>query len=277
MLPATMLHARFGPSESGFPETTRGSWMTHYKAIIFFTTFAHERAGSNPRFPLYHRLSLRRALNGRGFEQALFYDDQFPGSVWKEFNAIVQQARSKPNTRITEGPVKEILEKMRMKKEANLIVLLKKKSLLEAYKWLKAVRGIGPKIAALFLRDLWSFIGAWQDATQSDLYCLQAIDRWVRFWSRECWPQKSWPSSDERFAEMLVDACQQMRIDHVSFNKGAWFVGSHFDRLCYFFNIPEQKQIDMSSCVLNYFRSDKVVNAIRKFDELCEQQIVFSV
>lgn len=261
----------------GLPENHTRLLDDPFKAIIFFTNFVHERAGVNPRFALYHRLSLRIALDGREFKQALFCDEKFPASVWKEFNDIVQRAHTKPNAKITKGPVKEILEKMRTEKEANLIVLLKKKPLLEAYKWLKSVRGIGPKIATLFLRDIWSFIGAWQDTPRSDLYCLQPIDRWVRFWSRECWPHKDWPSSDEKFAKMLVSACQQMNIDPVSFNKGAWFVGSHFDSLCDLFNVPEQEQIHMSNCVLNYIRSDKVVNAIRKFDELYEQQIVFPV
>jgi len=246
-------------------------------AILFFTTYVHERMGSNPRFPLYHRLALKKALNGRDFKQTLLHDEKFPENVWKKFKNLVEQAHTKPNEQITEGIVRQILEKMSKENQHNLIVLLRKKSLQEAYEWLDSVRGIGPKIAAFFLRDLWSFIGVWQDTSELDLYCLQPIDRWVRFWSGECWPYKDWPSSDEKFAKMLIGVCQQINIDPVSFNKGAWFVGSHFDSLCDFFNVPEREQIYMSSCVLNYFRSDKVVNAIRKFDELYEQQIVFPV
>ena len=251
------------------------------KAIFLFTTYAHERQGSNPRFPLFHRVALIKSLDGRKFNKVLLEDEQFPESVWNEFKMMAK----KPNKRITQGIVKHILEKMRNEGEPNLIRLLREKTLLKAYTWLKGVKGIGPKLASFFLRDLWSFIGPWKNTATQDLYCVQPIDRWVQFWAKECWPQTKFPllkdaPSDtrvENFAKKVIQVYFQNDIDPISFNKGAWFVGSHFDNLCFYFKVPEIDQINFKSCVINYFKADKILFSIKEFSSNYEQMKIFSI
>lgn len=253
-----------------------------YGAIILYTAYVHERQGSNPRFPLYHREALRKAMNGKRFDDVLLSDASFPDRVWKFF---LSYAQPKPNKKITWGVVFQILKRMHGESEPNLISLLRTKSLLGAFKWLKEIRGIGAKLASFFLRDIWSFIGAWENTPKENMFCLQPVDVWIMFWSRECWPEAYWSSNKIKldtdnakikFAKVLTMKCLSSGIDPVSFNKGAWFAGSHFEQLSQFFNIPEKRQIDMSECVLD-FQPSKVVEGIKKFSEYDRQHNIFPV
>lgn len=266
----------------GLTKSERELVSDAYGAMIFYTAYVHERQGSNPRFPLYHREALRRALNEKKFDYVLLSDTSFPDKVWNHFLSFAQP---KPNKKITEGVVYQILNKMRDEQQPNLISLLRTKSLLGAFKWLNEVRGIGPKLASLFLRDIWSFIEAWENTPKENMFCLQPIDRWIIFWSRKCWPDAYWSSNKIRiesdgakikFAKVLTSKCLSSEIDPVSFNKGAWFAGSHFEQLSRFCNIPEERQIDMSKCVLA-FTPKKVLEGIKKFSEYGRRQSIFPV
>ena len=251
-------------------------------AMIFYTAYVHERQGSNPRFPLYHREAIRKAMNGKKFEDVILSDKGFPEKVWKNFLSF---ARPKPNEKITKGVVFEILKRMQDESQPNLISLLKSKSLFEAFEWLDGIQGIGQKLASLFLRDIWSFIGPWANTPKENMFCLQPVDTWIAFWSKICWPDAYWSAGNIRldsdkakikFARVLTIKCLNSEIDPVSFNKGAWFAGSHFEQLSKFFNIPEKRQINLSECVLE-FQSRKAVEGIRRFSECEKQKNIFPV
>lgn len=244
-------------------------------AILFFTGFAHERSGRNPRFSLYHRVAIKKALKNRSFDDVLLNNSYFPSDVWKEFKGMAE----KPNERITKGVVKNILEKMMIKKEPNIVSIVSKQPVIDSYLWLKGIRGIGPKIASLFLRDVESLIRPWKNIPQQNLYCLQPIDRWVRFWSKECWPNQTWPKEYqvESWAKKVVNLCTQNNINPQKFNNGAWFVGSHFDDLCCYFNVPEFDRINLPNCVVKYFKANKVFPAIKNFVIQFEYQNIFPI
>jgi len=244
-------------------------------ALFFFTTFAHERGGRNPRYSLYHRVAINRALGGRSFDQVLLNSPNFSSDVWNKF---IQMA-VKPNEKNTRGVVKDVLDKMRMQQEPNIVNLVSKASLIDSYMWLKKIRGIGPKIASLFLRDVDSIVKPWRNIPQQHFYCMQPIDRWVRFWSRYCWPNQQWPNEYqvEKWAKIVVNLCNQSNLNSQDFNKGSWFVGSHFDDMCQFFDVPEHNRIDYVNCVIQYFNANVLHSAINNFMKHYEDHEVFPV
>lgn len=246
-----------------------------FQAMIFYTTYIHERQGSNPRFPLYHREALKRAINGKNFNDLLLSDVAFPKRVWNDF---LEMTEGKANSKITEGVVLDVLNEMRNEHQTNIINLLRNRNLFEAFRWLDKIRGIGSKLASFFLRDIWSFIGEWTNTPGRYLFCLQPIDRWVRFWSMKCWSDVDWASNskDITFAETVTKRCLDAEIDPVAFNKGAWFAGSHFGELAWFFRVPEKDQIRMEKCILD-FSAIEVVEAMKRFDEYSTQKIVYPV
>lgn len=221
-----------------------------FDAIMFFTMYAHERPFSNPRYPVAHRIAILRNIGASDVKEPSVNDKfankyrepGFPNAVWNDFKTLLRIADRDEETRnrmekYTKGPVRIILEKLKKNKEPNIIALLTSKTLREAYEFLKGIDGIGHKIAALFLRDARSYFGGWHDAKESDLYCVQPVDRWVRELAAMCWSDVDTEQNVEKVARDIVERCREQGIDPIAFNKGAWFVGAHFQKLCGFFNI----------------------------------------
>ena len=77
------------------------------------------------------------------------------------------------------------------------------------------------------------------------------------------WQDVAWSSDNLKFANQIVEECQKSEIAHMQLNKGAWFVGSHFDRLCQFFDIPENEWVNFNTAIK--FDCVKVEQAIRNF------------
>lgn len=233
-----------------------------FDALMFFTMYAHERPQADPRYPVAHRMAVLRAIGvsdateanvNEQFANRFRKDKGFPEAVWSEFEKCLKMDDRVPKESYTVGPVRRVLEKLQEAGEPNLVVLLRSKKLKEAYNFLLGIHGgIGHKIAALFLRDVWGYAGPWPNTPESDLYCVQPVDRWVEFWARKCWPAVDWPQNREEVARLIVGRCLADRIDTVAFNKGAWFVGAHFQKLCGFFNIPIAKRLSYTEAVADF-------------------------
>jgi hypothetical protein len=226
-------------------------------ALRFFAAYAHERGGTNRRFALYHRVAIDKAVSYCG-ENIL--SGEFAETTWNEFRKLA----IKPNEKNTKGPVKDILTELSKAGELNIIRHLRSLSLQGAYQWLTNIKGIKQKVASLLLRDIWSYVGHWPETPPSSLKYLQPIDRWVRMWVEEfLWPRLDWSDDNLEFAAQVVELCQKSGINDVELNKGAWFVGSHFDRLCQFFGLPENEWVDFANATK--FDCIKVEQVIRNF------------
>ena len=258
--------------ELGIPDDLDEIKNDAYLAIIFLTDTLHARSGANPNFPRYHRLAIKEALQGRRFSDAIIRDEKYPERVWEKF---VSLTGGKPNKGITEGVVKDLLEKIRSwavdsgkerrPKQPNIIKLLGSNPLPEANKFLVDINGIGPKISALILRDLEYFFGFWTDELRSkpqNYYLLQPVDRWVRRISKLCWPDLNLPNNHDSAAKLIVKKCSNSELDPIEFNQGAWFIGSYFNRLLFFHRLPE-KVLDRDS--IKRFDADKVMEGITNF------------
>jgi len=230
-----------------------------FDALLFFTQYAHERMGGG-NFSKYHRIALHRALNKGNFAFVVLNDGKFPDRVWEEFKKLTN---GKPNEKCTRGAVKDILIKLREEKEANIICLLGKHSLEDASKFLRRLKGIGPKISALFLRDLQEHYDLW-NPNESNYHLLQPVDRWVRRMARECWPRFIPSGNHDKDAKEITKLCLQNNINPIRFNMGAWFIGSHYDELCRFHNIPEELTPNWSYCI-EKFDKEKVSKALKKY------------
>ncbi|MFW6118150.1 MAG: hypothetical protein ACOC6R_01480 [Chloroflexota bacterium] len=226
-----------------------------FDAIMFFTMYAHERPFSNPRYPVAHRMAILRNIGASDAKEPSVNDKfankysepGFPDAVWNEFKTLLRIADRDEETRkrmerYTKGSVQTILEKLKENDEPNIIVLLTSMRLEEAYEFLKKIDGISHKIAALFLRDVRSYFGGWHDTEESG-YCVQPVDRWVRELAAMCWSDVDIDQNPERIARDIVRRCRKQGINPIAFNKGAWFVGAHFQKLCSFFNIETTRRL----------------------------------
>lgn len=253
------------------PSDHRELLTSPMNSLCFFASYVHERSGRSPQFSLYHRIAIKKVY-GKGLGVMSF---NFADSVWNEFEKLTpydekEKNRHKTNEKLTKGPVKEVLIKLKKNGEANLIKYLTGMPLKEAYRFLIEIKGIGHKLASLFLRDVWSYIKKWPDTPQNDEKFLQPRDIWLQRLSKEAFPNiRNWPQDEIEFAEKLVKLCKGEAIDPVEFNKGAWFVGSHFKGLCIFSKVPEVERVDSNDRInidkINNFDVDAVRNALKAF------------
>jgi hypothetical protein len=268
-------HLKIWRRRAAVPEDNDEIRRDSLKGMFLFTMYAHERQGSNPQFALFHRIALLDALGERNFDDALFHDENFSSEVWQGFHAVAQ---GRTNELITLGPVKEILDSMRKAQESNLLVLLQRKDCEQTFQWLNDIRGIGPKLAAFFTRDLATILRLWPNIPDGQLYCVQPFDVWIRRLAIECWRTQFHESSNV-FENMkqLSRLCVSSEISPAEFNKGAWFVGSHFYNLCDFFNVKQSERLDMSACVLNHFDENHVREAIMRYADESATGSIFAV
>jgi len=113
------------------------------------------------------------------------------------------------------------------------------------------------------LRDLQEYYNFWSP-DESNYYLLQPVDRWVRRMARECWLRFTPTGDHDKDAREITRLCLQNKINPIRFNMGAWFVGSHYDELCRFHNIPEELTPNWSYCIKK-FDKDKVLRALENY------------
>ena len=248
-------------------------------AIFYFTVFVHERQGTNPDFQKFHRISIRNSLNGKDFSSQIINNKDFPDSVWKKFEVLTN---NRPNEKITRGGISDILKEMQKKREPNIITLLSEKDLVDAHKFLLSIRGIGDKISAFLLRNFQHFLKLWT-VSDEEKYMLQPVDRWVRRFSELCWPNEKWVDGKHNVnAKIIVKCCIKDDINPISFNQGAWFVGSHYTDLWRFHNIntkdpiSEEESVNIKKCIMK-FNENRVISAIENFEKLKEKGDIFVV
>lgn len=239
-----------------------------FDAIMFFTKYAHERPFTNPRHPIAHRISILKAIGVSDAKDpsandkfaAKYCEPGFAEKVWDEFALLMKIADKHKETRktiekYTQGPVQTILEKLKEAEQPSIVALLTSKPLEEAYRFLKKIDGISHKIAALFLRDVSCSFGGWDKPERRHFYCLQPVDRWVRVVAERCWENIAGIKDVEKVAKAIVECCRVQGIDPIDFNKGAWFLGANFQKLCGFFRIDTTMRLP-----------DLNTRAIEKFD-----------
>ena len=259
----------------GLPENLDDIRNDSLYAIQFFATMAHEREGKNPEFPKYHIIAIKKALKGREFDEAV-KDDKFPEDVWKEF---VKLTNGRPNEKLTGGVVRDILKNLR--DEPNIIKLIESKKIDKARGFLKSIRGIGDKLSAFIMRELYDSFGYWKKDVDKDpnkFYHLQPVDRWVRRLSKLIW-ETTLSKNHDTASKEIVKLCLNEDVNPVKFNQGAWFISSHFSHLCSFYRIPIEKRIFEENLgeLLKQTNPKDIQECIRRFCESLRDQRIFPI
>jgi hypothetical protein len=89
------------------------------------------------------------------------------------------------------------------------------------------IRGIGPKIASLYLRDLVDIYDLESKITSEDLGFLQPIDVWVRRVAHKTGILGDEKLSDADIQKRIVCVCRGLGVSALRFNQGAWYLGKN--------------------------------------------------
>lgn len=187
-------------------------------ACLFLEGYAFERQGRDPAYAEAAVAAIEKAIAKDQTEQGCYIGQ----TVRNEFLNLL--TTRKPNLKL--NPLDHREERgcncLWCAFYGENIIAIAKESLVNGevkpfWERLQRIRGIGPKIASLFLRDVAVRYGL---APGTDRHLLQPIDVWVRRTVR-CMAKRDM-LTDEDVARWIVDNCEESELA----NQGIWYFGS---------------------------------------------------
>ena len=94
----------------------------------------------------------------------------------------------------------------------------------QAYDFIKSIRGIGEKISSFYLRDI-VYLTNLDEKNIPDLHLLQPLDTWLEQTLKILF-NSDVPKKLQEKQKLIVDLSKESRVSSISFNQGAWVLGS---------------------------------------------------
>ncbi|HEC93021.1 MAG TPA: hypothetical protein ENI51_08545 [Candidatus Atribacteria bacterium] len=212
-----------------YEEIFKEQFENGYQALVcFLKSYAYERQGA-PK--AYSRIAIKcisnRFKNVHNWNVPTKDDSK---NIWKEYKQI---AKNDFNIKVNEkqNPLNEdrgVISKMNLNNISNIAVyirdLIDSDDTNKAHYFMKEIRGIGEKISSFYLRDI-VYLAKLGEDNISDLHLLQPIDTWLEQTLEIIFPSKLQNSLREK-QKLIVDLCKKSDVSSISFNQGAWVLGS---------------------------------------------------
>jgi hypothetical protein len=192
--------------------------------LIFLEGYAFERQGRDPAYS-YAAVEAIEMVKDSWSEQ------DFPQIVWTKFSRLLEDKGLNKNR----NPLYHVPNSCRCVRcaigSANIILTSKENlaqgQVTQAWEGLQKIRGTGPKIASLFLRDIAVQFELIPMIPPQDRWRLQPVDVWVRRAVSSLREDKeredaNIPSKDKEIAEWLVNNCTKPELA----NQGIWYFGA---------------------------------------------------
>lgn len=210
---------------------------------VFLNNYAYTRQGApNAYSSIAIECISKRYDNGNKWHMPTNEDAK---EIWKRYKQI---AKEKYNLIKTKGKDKgkiKVNQKINPLNEENGIIIqivshelsnialyiknqLINKRTKEAYNLIKRIGGCGEKITSFYLRDIADIAlennEIENESEISDLYLLQPMDTWLNQTFEIIFQEKE--SKTHKKQEKIVNLCKEAEISTISFNQGAWILGS---------------------------------------------------
>jgi thermostable 8-oxoguanine DNA glycosylase len=195
-------------------------------ASFFFGGYGFEHQGRSPSYP---PASIEAIKLSKGFRDS----QDFPLIVWNNFSKLLNNEK----LNLDRNPLYHVQRNSlchrypsiscnciwcALEKSENIVLISKQDleagDIKNAWERLKRIRGVGNKIASLFLRDVAIRYGLTL-GNNDDRWLLQPIDIWVR---RVVQSRKNEETSDEKIARWIVENCKKPE----QCNQGIWYFGA---------------------------------------------------
>lgn len=215
----------------------RDQFKNGYKALVcFLRHYAYERQGAAAAYPrIASECVSEKYRNGHNWRVPTQDDAE---ELWKDYKEIAQNNYNLLDNRTGEAKVNEtrnplnadggVVAKLASNSISNIAAhirdLVRCGNTTEAYHFMRGIRGIGEKIASLYLRDI-AYLAGLDEKNISDLHLLQPIDTWLEQ-TLKILLNSDVPKNLQEKQELIVDLCKESDISSISFNQGAWVWGS---------------------------------------------------
>lgn len=164
----------------------------------------------------------------------LFLDPGAGERVWEAFVTRCGERGRKPNENLNYGVIVGLVELGQEAYQATdgsiaqqVCDAVERTGRLESeFMRIVDIRGVGPKFASIFLRDLVEILDLEESVSNVDRLYLQPMDKWVRLAAQHILSEEEADSADWVLAGKLAKAARLSGVSGVRFNMGATFVGA---------------------------------------------------
>lgn len=210
--------------DSSFREQFRNNYQT---LVCFLENYAYERQGAAPAYP---KIAMR-ALGKRFGQRISSVTVEDATIIWKSYQEIARNEFSNLRVNRTHNPMSSdngLLKVMVRNNITNLAThtrnLIQNKQTKQAYKLITDIRGIGTKIASLYLRDI-TYLSRLPEEEIEDQRYLQPVDTWIEQTLSIIFGGAK-PRSLKKKQEIIVALCHAAGVSPIAFSQGAWMLGS---------------------------------------------------
>jgi hypothetical protein len=199
-----------------------------YQALIrFVNSYAYERQGAAPAYKKIAEKVIEKIFNQR----SISLTSADVSDAWTEYNTMARveynglKVNGKTNPMSDDKGVLWVIERNRILNLASHTkCLIRNRKTLEAHSLIDSIRGVGPKIASLYLRDV-AFLGEISEGGIEDQYLLQPYDTWIDQ-ALTILVGATKPKTLKARQQMIVRLCLEAEVSPIAFNQGAWVLGS---------------------------------------------------
>ena len=200
----------------------------NYQAVICFVqNYAYERQGAAPAYPKIAVKALKNRFNQK-IESITIVDAE---EVWNDYLKIAKTEFNDLSVNRTHNPMSfdnGVLKVMVYRDVANLATHIKKmiqsNRTKNAHEIVKNIRGIGTKIASLYLRDI-AYLGKIPENQIESKHYLQPVDTWIEQTLSIIFGDEK-PTTLMEKQRIIVDLCETANVSSIAFSQGAWMFGS---------------------------------------------------
>lgn len=188
---------------------------------IFLRTYAFARRGKDGSALSHSAIDAMDSVEGYPKDGV---------AVWEAFVAKVAEHRLKPSENQNRGPIQgmiELSEEVAPLSIAQWVATMARREggLTEAFERVVDIRGLGPKCASHFLRDVVLAFDVEDGLHHQDQICIQTIDRWLRKAAEIMVPEPGMDkAADWIIAGKMSKYCRRAGVSGIRFSLGVqWF------------------------------------------------------
>jgi hypothetical protein len=202
--------------------------------LVFFGHYAFARRGKDrEELGNFATEAMKRMVAEVPFEQVLDMPD---GTLlWSQFENLCQERRRKSNEQQNRGPVQGMLELAqeihRNDPELSLATWVvegvdQTGKLEPQHIRVVDIRGVGPKSASTFVRDMVWLYEVEEDVEPADRIFVQPVDRWLRLVTKYVVPEPGLEDpADWIVAGKISKYTRRARVSGIAFNMGTTYFG----------------------------------------------------
>lgn len=221
---------------SSLPEEVREALADPYyafRAMLGYYAFA-KRGNDRLEYSGFALQALERALMGSKENFPAFLESgDAPQKLWEAFVQVCQEHQRKVNEQLNRGLIEGLAGyAQRIYQEdgiGNIWTTIQRDIVRTGrvepiYNTITEIKGIGPKVGALVLRDMVALYDMESIIDPSDYHYLQPIDTWIRRIGPLLTNEITNDTADWVIAGKLSKLCRRNRVSGVRFNQGVQYL-----------------------------------------------------